>query len=94
MKNDNCRIKNLLHFSWVGILAIMMSIEMLSCSFSTTPELHKAIKTGDIEQVKQLIAKGADVNATDNKGETPLHFAAVFGHTAIAELLIIKGAKA
>ena len=39
-----------------------------------------------------LIAKGANVNAKDNKGLTPLHSAAFDGHKEIAELLIAKGA--
>ena len=39
-----------------------------------------------------LIAKGADVNAEDEDGWTPLHGAAGKGHKEIAELLIDKGA--
>ena len=39
-----------------------------------------------------LIANGADVNAKDDDGSTPLHYAAHEGHKEIAELLIAKGA--
>ncbi len=39
-----------------------------------------------------LIAKGADVNAKDKDGGTPLHWAAKNGHKDVAELLIAKGA--
>ena len=38
-----------------------------------------------------LIAKGADVNAKDDNGWTPLHHAVPDGHKEIAELLITKG---
>tara|TARA_B100001013_G_C24348103_1_gene339258 strand:- start:103 stop:423 length:321 start_codon:yes stop_codon:yes gene_type:complete len=39
-----------------------------------------------------LIAEGADVDADNLDGETPLHRAAFRGHEEIAELLIAKGA--
>ena len=54
--------------------------------------LHEAVKTGDIDQVKQAIAEGADVNQGDFAFGTPLHLAANKGHAAIAALLIEKGA--
>lgn len=54
--------------------------------------LHGAAAGGDIEQVKSLISKGADVDGRDQKGRTPLHHAAQYGHTDLAALLISKGA--
>ena len=53
----------------------------------------KAIKSGDIEQIKKLISQGADVNAKDNKGMTPLHKAAYYGQRQVAKVLIAKGAN-
>ncbi|MDA7520608.1 ankyrin repeat domain-containing protein, partial [bacterium] len=47
---------------------------------------------GDIEAVKEFLAAGADVNAKDWMGWTPLHEAADGGHKAIVELLIAEGA--
>ena len=55
--------------------------------------LHWAAAGGQNEIVKLLAAKGADVNATDGDGDTPLHLAGNSTATKeIAELLISKGA--
>ena len=55
--------------------------------------LIDAAKNGDIEAVTQHVAAGADVNAKDVDGTTPLHNAAVYGHNEVAELLIANGAE-
>ena len=48
-------------------------------------------RCGQKEIAELLIAKGADVNAKDDEGMTPLHPAAAVGHREIAVLLIAKG---
>jgi ankyrin repeat protein len=47
---------------------------------------------GNLEEVKVLVAKGADVNLQDQKKRTPLILAAYNGHTEVVEFLIGKGA--
>ena len=47
---------------------------------------------GNIEAVKQQLAAGADVNAKDGIGWTPLHSAAGRGRKEVNELLITNGA--
>ena len=49
-----------------------------------SPLMMAAFK-GHLEQVRQLIAKGADVN---KPGWTPLHYASTNGHLAVMELLL------
>jgi ankyrin repeat protein len=49
--------------------------------------LHWAAGSGRAEVVKYLIDVGADANAKDSKGMTPLAEARFFGHKDIAELL-------
>ena len=51
-----------------------------------------AAKVGDLENVKELLDAGADVNAKPELGSPPLHVVAINGHKEIAELLITGGA--
>ncbi|MGL9779895.1 MAG: ankyrin repeat domain-containing protein, partial [Wolbachia sp.] len=51
-------------------------------------ELFNAVKNGEIDKVKSLISDGADVNATDQDGWTPLHLAAENGHKEVVEALL------
>ena len=41
--------------------------------------------------VKQVIADGANLNAKNERGETPLHNAAVFSRNETTKLRIAKG---
>lgn len=54
--------------------------------------LREAAENGDLTDVKRHLKRGADVNARDNFGETPLFLAVFKGHKDVAELLIAKGA--
>ena len=55
-------------------------------------QIHDAAASGDIEQVKELLASGTDMDEVDGKQRTALHHAARRGHVAIVELLIERGA--
>jgi ankyrin repeat protein len=54
--------------------------------------IHEAASGGDIDQIKSLISGGADVNAKDNNGNTPLHYAVILAKMDVIELLISNGA--
>ena len=60
--------------------------------FKAGESIHIAASEGHIEAVKQHLTAGADVNAKDSNGMTPLLLAAWKGHKVIAELLIANGA--
>lgn len=54
---------------------------------------HAASQFGHIQIVKQLIARGADVNQKcPKKGNTPLHYAAESNRLEIVETLLRAGA--
>jgi len=57
-------------------------------------ELFKSIKKNDIKKVKRLIKRGADVNACDDWGCYPIHYAGVEHVDArMSKVLIENGAN-
>ena len=88
------------------LLTTIAAVVLVGCGEPS--DFHKAAGAGNIEAVKQHLAAGADVNAIDRRGWTPLHqadvrkkrsggwtplhYAAYGGHKEIAELLIAEGA--
>ncbi|MDA7676665.1 ankyrin repeat domain-containing protein [bacterium] len=71
------------------LLSTIAAVLVVGCGTS----LYEAAEEGQIEEVKKLLAAGADVNAKTKFKETPLHFAAENGQKEVAELLIDKGAN-
>lgn len=56
--------------------------------------LHVAARNGRLEVVRLLLDGGADVNATTHLDEPALHFAVMFEHQDVADLLRERGTKA
>ena len=57
-------------------------------------ELLAAARKSDVEKVKALLAKGADVNAKSPYGATPLFFACDRGSVEVVRVLLENGADA
>ena len=55
-------------------------------------QLPAACRDGDLELARLLLSAGADVNARDKSGATPLHRAAEEGRTDVVRLLPEAGA--
>ena len=56
------------------------------------PAWERAVRSGDVEAVRQLLRSGADVNARDRYGQTALMLAAHHGHLEMVEALVGSGA--
>ncbi|KAI8484366.1 PREDICTED: ankyrin repeat domain-containing protein 49-like isoform X1 [Branchiostoma belcheri] len=54
--------------------------------------LHKAAYMGDMTLVKELLERGADINAKTHDGWQPLHSACRWNHVDVASLLLQAGA--
>ena len=54
--------------------------------------LHKAVRDGNIEDVKTLILNGAEINSMDISNNTPLDWAVFKNQILIAKLLLQNGA--
>jgi ankyrin repeat protein len=77
--------------------------ETLAESAARRSPLHEAAYRGDAEQLRDLLEAGADANATDSLGLTPLQHAVSLEahqhhpqgeHLACTQILLKKGAKA
>jgi len=49
--------------------------------------LHGAVVSGDLDEVRRLLAAGADPRIANREGKTPVHAAAILGHAHIEALL-------
>ena len=79
-----------------NILITIAAVVLVGCGPSVPDiSIHVAVKSGNIEAVKQHLAAGTDVNAkSKGNGWTPLFYATSGGgQKEIAELLIAEGAN-
>ena len=66
----------------------------MTSSSGVSETLIEAIRRDDVteEKIKDLIDKGADVNGVDEKGNTPLHVAVLYGYEDFVDILIASKA--
>ncbi len=82
----------------VGVAALVLFGAIADDAVAGRKEnkLFAALNGGDYDEAKKWIRKGADVNAKDKKGDTPLHLAVTPLYTSdaggIVELLVGEGA--
>ena len=72
------------------LITTIAAVVLVGCGESAPDiSIHKAASNGNIEVIKQHLTAGADVNAKNDSGLTPLHYAE---SKEIAEILITAGA--
>jgi cytochrome c len=70
---------------------VLLWLFLGSTQFANAGPLQDAAKAGDVEQIKQLLAQGADINQSTGLA-TALYYAIQEDHTEAAILLIERGA--
>lgn len=74
-------------------LAFLLAVAAVAqTNQSLNDQLWEAARTGDAKSARELIAKGADVNAKFRYGQTPIFKAAERGNTEVVKVLLEKGA--
>ena len=79
-------------FFALGTLFLSGHLLCVAQSRSLDKELFQAVAKGDIGAVRVLLANGADLDAKDDRGDTPLIIAVGNHNIAAVKLLIEKGA--
>lgn len=77
----------------------LLSLSLLSCILLVSTAfyaahgpyaLHNAASEGNLKLVRELLNGGAKASDRDNKGQTPLHKAALCGHRDVCNFLLLE----
>jgi ankyrin repeat protein len=79
----------------VSVLVVALILILAGCGGKgedLNGKLLAAVESGTLNEVTNLLEKGANVDARDDFDRTPLMMASLGGHTRITEVLIKAGA--
>ena len=71
---------------WIAVIGFLLTAP------AHADLIHDAARDGAIDQVRQLVLQGANVNGTDTSQRTALHYASEQGHDEIVGHLLSNGA--
>ena len=77
----------------LGRAAVVFALAFAAVGAEDAGDLLAAARSGDTEAVRALLKRGANLEAQDKDGKTPLLWAAERGHTEIVRLLLAQGAN-
>ncbi len=75
-----------------GLLAAFLLL-FAAQAHASVAELIDSIKQNNLAEVQKLLAKGENVNAANEQGNTPLHYAVALDNPEIVKVLLAKGAN-
>src|SRR5947209_15402920 len=76
-----------------AIVAVVFCLAAASTAVAADDTLAGLIQAGNRDAALKVIAAGADVNAAQGDGTTPLHWAVYKVDTDLARALLARGAK-
>jgi ankyrin repeat protein len=76
------------------VRAGIVSLVLAAAGFAANPsdEFYSAIRSNDLARLEAMLKEGSSPNLADNRGITPLMYAATVGSADAMKLLIAKGA--
>ena len=76
------------------LLLVIVAIPFFFTGYATAgSSLFDAVQLGEHQQIQDLLSKGADINAQNEKGMTPLILASAKGDIRTVKLLLNHGAS-
>ncbi|HEY2012688.1 MAG TPA: ankyrin repeat domain-containing protein, partial [Bryobacteraceae bacterium] len=74
------------------LAAALLGLCLIAGGQTPAEPVFQAIRNNDLPSLKQQLSHGADVNAKDRRGVTPLLYAAAFGSLEAVRALLDAGA--
>lgn len=77
---------------WLAVTFVFISVLTISACGNKNDSLIRSAKEGRLEDVRDLLKQGADVNARTDSGATALMWACFFGKLEVVNELLRNGA--